>query len=227
MIASGASAQIISACVRANGTIKIVSDPADCSDRETPLSWNEQDPYAPRFEDCGDGTVADHRTGLQWEKKTGTWSSPGVYCDTVPCPDPHDVNNKYRWSSTGTEPDGSAFTDFLARLNAKFRPRNPTGCFTGRCDWRLPEISELQTILIGQDAAPGQATTCPTAPCIDPDFAAVGGPTAPLYYWSASTYAPLPRQAWRAYFLGLGVVLPHGYKTFDVLARAVRAGSCN
>jgi hypothetical protein len=36
------------------------------------------DPNAPRFEDCGDGTVADHRTGLQWEKKTGTWTIPGV-----------------------------------------------------------------------------------------------------------------------------------------------------
>jgi len=23
------------------------------------------------FEDCGDGTVADHSTGLLWEKKTG------------------------------------------------------------------------------------------------------------------------------------------------------------
>ncbi len=36
------------------------------------------DPTAPRFEDCGDGTVADRDTGLQWEKKTGTvTSSPG------------------------------------------------------------------------------------------------------------------------------------------------------
>ena len=25
----------------------------------------------PRFEDCGDGTVADHKTGLQWEKNDG------------------------------------------------------------------------------------------------------------------------------------------------------------
>jgi len=38
-----------------------------------------RDPSAPRFEDCGDGTMADHQTGLQWEKKTGTVtvSKPG------------------------------------------------------------------------------------------------------------------------------------------------------
>jgi hypothetical protein len=184
------------------------------------------DPNAtPRFEDCGDGTVADHQTGLQWEKKTGTYVSPGVYCDLEPCPDPHDVNNRYAWSSTGTNPDGITFTNFLARLNAKFDPQNPTGCFTKGCDWRLPEISELQTILIGPDAAPGQPTVCLTAPCIDPGFAAVGGPTASLDYWSASTKADNPPNAWHAFFNN-GVVYAN-IKGARMCVRAVRTGSCH
>ena len=179
---------------------------------------------APRFEDCGDGTVADHKTGLQWEKKTGTLGT-AVYCDTTPCPDPHDVNNLYSWSLTGTDPDGVAFTDFPARLNATLDPGNPTGCFAERCDWQLPEISELQTILIGPNAAPGQATTCSASPCIDPDFAAVGGPTASSLYWSASTYAGNPAYAWYASFSN-GYV-GNSLKAYDTSVRAVRVGSCD
>ncbi len=168
------------------------------------------DPNAPRFEDCGDGTVADHQTGLQWEKKTGTLGSL-VFCDTTPCPDPHDVNNLYPWSLTGTEPDGAAFTDFLARLNGDPTvvaaigteafgdpAADPTVCFAHHCDWHLPAIGELRTILIGPHGAPGQATTCPPpkpSPCIDPGFVAVGGPTASSFYWSASTFAGFPTSA--------------------------------
>ena len=36
---SSASAQVIHGCIKTNGTLKIVSDPAECSDRETPISW--------------------------------------------------------------------------------------------------------------------------------------------------------------------------------------------
>ncbi len=77
------------------------------------------------------------------------------------------------------DPDGGALTDFLARLNGKFDPEAAAGCFAGglgvvRCDWRRPEISEFQTIVIGPEAAPGQATTCPAPPCIDQGFAAIG-----------------------------------------------------
>ncbi len=171
------------------------------------------DPNAPRFEDCGDGTVADRDTGLQWEKKTDDSSM-------------HDKDNRYTWTTGTNDPDGTAFTDFLARLNAKFDPANPTGCFTGRCDWRMPEISELQTILIGPNAAPGQARTCQyDDPCIDPDFAAVGGPTAAWFYWSASTFAGNPNYAWSTFFFG-GFMFDNP-KTADASVRAVRAGSCH
>jgi hypothetical protein len=166
------------------------------------------DPNAARFEDCGDGTVADHKTGLQWEKKTGTWVNPGVVCGD--CPDPHNVNNRYLWSlGAPWDPDGGAFTDFLARLNGEFDPGAATGCFADRCDWQLPKISELQTIL-----------DCANTSCIDPIF----GPTAPASHWSVSPSAGFPDAAVGLSF-SIGAVFNFA-KTANLSVRAVRAGSC-
>ena len=112
----------------------------------------------------------------------------------------------------------------------------------GHADWRLPEISELQSILVGPgvtevaaaspaDPASGlneteQATTCSAPLCIDPDFAAIGGPTASWFYWSASSRAINPRAAWSARFNN-GKVDDTFAKTNNFFVRAVRAGSCS
>ena len=163
------------------------------------------DPNGP-FEDCGDGTVADPQTGLQWEKKTDEGSV-------------HDKDNLYTWS-TGSpyDPDGTAFTDFLAKLNdpvfgGASSATVVTGCFAGRCDWRLPNIVELQTIL---DCTHGD-------PCVDP----IVGPTSSAVYWSASTNEPQdpPAHAWVARFSDGFVGLT--FKEAGLVVRAVRAGSCN
>ncbi|MGH7909703.1 MAG: hypothetical protein ACRENW_07640, partial [Thermodesulfobacteriota bacterium] len=69
------------------------------------------------FIDNLDGTVCDCVRNLMWEKKTGTVGAP-VTCSSVgACPDPHDVNNRYTWSSAGEDFNGTASTVFLAQLN--------------------------------------------------------------------------------------------------------------
>jgi len=187
-------------------------------------------PAATRFEDCGDGTVADHQTGLNWEKKTGEVGA-GVNCSVVACPNLHDVNNGWTWSDSGTLPDGGIFEEFLLNLNdATFgvaqTASEVTGCFAGHCDWRLPTIGELRTILIGSDASPGQNSSCVSAPCVDPDFTAQAGPTFPGRYWSASSFTgPPPDFAWLAQFNN-GFVNTN-VKSSSLWVRAVRAGSCD
>jgi hypothetical protein len=148
-----------------------------------------------RFEDTGDGTVTDRFTELQWEKKT--------HDATV-----HDVDNLYSSSAGGdgfAAADGTAFTSFLATLNSG-------GCFAGQCDWRMPTIYELQTIVL-------QAYPCATIPCIDQT---VFGPTAADYYWSATPLATDPTNAWNVFFNAGYAGYSHTGSSYYV--RAVRGG---
>jgi hypothetical protein len=146
-----------------------------------------------RFVDNGDGTVTDGLTALQWEQKTDD--------ATV-----HDKDNAYTWTAGfSTAANGTAFTSFLATINS--------GCFAGQCDWRLPTVAELQTIL-------SEPYPCTTSPCIDQ---VKFGPTAANGYWSATTYASVPTYA---FFVGFGNGYVDGFlkNHSAVYVRAVRGG---
>jgi hypothetical protein len=137
-----------------------------------------------RFVDNGDGTVTDRLTGLQWEKKTDD--------ATV-----HDKDDRYPWSATGTAADGTTFTSFVGSLNA--------GCFAGQCDWRLPTLAELQTILLQQYPQGG----------IDPVFGPLGD-----YYWSSTSETNKATLGWALSFQDGSRTTAGKDTTFNV--RAVR-----
>lgn len=201
--------------------------PGDGQDNNPPLDFGLPDHGPPlSYIDNGDGTATDKNTGFMWEIKTGTPGTP-VNCldpDTPmgSCPDPHNVNNRYKWSDTGSDPDGTLFTLFLERLNnacdgdptiscdsdADCGSDGPCG-FAGYRDWCAPNVKRLQSIVdYGVDD-----------PSIDSTFP---GPTQPTDHWSSTTFAAStePTNAWTVYF-GTGSV-NNATKTAPLFARAVR-----
>ena len=168
-----------------------------------------------RFTDNSDGTVCDSQTGLMWEKKTGTVGAAVACGPATGCADPHDVNNAYTWSAatSSTEPSGTLYTNFLTKLNDLEFPNDgtTTTCFAEHCDWRVPTIGELRSIL--------QAPSCTANPCIAAGFP---GPTQAFDHWSSSSLASNPDNAWIVVFSSGSV--SDGVKTFNTHARAVRGG---
>jgi hypothetical protein len=168
----------------------------------------------PRFVDNGDFTVTDNQTGLMWEKKFD--GSIPIICslgDAACPPDAHhEVHNTYTWSAaSSTEPTGTLYSDFLQYLNGlNF---GGASCFAGHCDWRIPSIGELRSILPG--SYPGCAFPC-TPP--DPLF----GPTQAASYWSSSSGAFDANSAlFVSFYDGL---VSSTNKTVISYARAVRSG---
>ena len=160
-----------------------------------------------RYIDNGDGTVSDLNTGLMWEKKDNLDG-------TVNASDPHDADNRYTWSTRSPyNRDGTAFVNFLGALNSGTSSDGSTitGCFASHCDWRLPTIVELQSILLS-------AFPCGTDPCIDTEF----GATQSDLYWSATSFAGYSPAAWDVLFTDGS--LSDDFKTKNFRARAVRGG---
>ena len=168
----------------------------------------------PHYVDNGDGTVTDNVTGLMWEKKlassdasclSGTQSSRNVRC----------VQNLYVWSATVPNPDGTLYSDFLAKINLNSSLAGNTACFANRCDWRIPTIVEVQGILLAPNP------NCPSSPCIDATF----GPTQASGYWSSSSSASSPNSAWYVSFADGTVDFITKSPVFvGFYARAVRGG---
>lgn len=139
-----------------------------------------------------DGTITDNNTGLVWEKKTSV------------CPDVHCVNNTYTWAT--------AFTGFIDVLNDV--AGGGASCFAGHCDWRLPNVKELQSIVNYENVNPA----------VSPAFndCANGSCTAASWYWASSSFAFDLAGAWYVNFF-VGVVLPDSKSSF-FFVRAVRGG---
>jgi hypothetical protein len=147
------------------------------------------------YTDNGDGTITDNTTQLMWEKLADDGSL-------------HDRDNAYTWQD--------AFDVKIAALN--------TGtCFAGRCDWRLPNRRELDSLIdAGQrtpavdaafntDCKPGCTVT--TCSCTQLD-----------YYWTSTTYQSIPTFAW-AVDCNKGIV--NAFEKISVIkypVRAVRGG---
>ncbi len=171
-------------------------------------------PAPPRFVDNGDGTVTDNQTGLMWEKKLSDTDAACLDPDQSRR-DAHCVQNQYSWTAPvpfSTAPNGTLYTDFLANLNLGVTFDPAASCFANHCDWRAPNIQELQTILLA--SCPGFPT-----PCIDET---IFGPTQALGYWSSSTFAGTHDLAWRIVFSS-GIALSDS-KSGVNHARAVRNG---
>jgi hypothetical protein len=111
------------------------------------------------YTDNLDGTITDNVTGLMWEKLTDDSSI-------------HDKDNTYTWAN--------AFAVKIAALNTP-------SCFAGHCDWRLPNVNELQTL----------ADYGLVSPAIDPAFNnGTDSFTKSDAYWSSTTFAFDTSSAW-------------------------------
>lgn len=134
-------------------------------------------------------TVRDLRTALAWEKLSDDGSI-------------HDKDKSYTW--------GFAFGK-IEDLNID--------CFGGFCDWRLPNLFELQTLVNLENTPPAVSapfnTNCSSG-CSLPNCSC----TRSADYWSSTTYRAQPDSGWTMDFnTGLNNGLPKS------TALAVRGGA--
>ncbi len=154
------------------------------------------------FTDNGDGTITDNTTGLTWEKKDDAGAI-------------HDKDNVYTWSTGTNEMDGTIVTTFLAMLNGG-------GGFAGHTDWRVPNVSELETLRNLEAANPSTYAAFNTG-CVPACTVLTCSCMLSYSYYSSSTDHDLPTHAWLVMFSNGSPI--QSYKTLPGFVRAVRAGS--
>jgi hypothetical protein len=160
-----------------------------------------------------------------WEKK---WDNGGL----------HDKDNSYHWSGACSATQVECWTDaqcggncnapdnqggddtiheWLARVNAE----GGTG-FAGHNDWRIPNVKELQSIVNYENYGPAVSPAFNRS-CTSGCGVTARSCTASDYYWSSTSYADRPDDAWFVYFYGGHV--GNFNRDFSNTVRAVRGGS--
>jgi len=157
------------------------------------------------YRDNGDGTITDLTTELTWEKKCSG------------CGSLHDTADRYRWSGDGT---AETVWDWLDAVNAE----GGTG-FGGYSDWRIPNVTELMSIVDYGAAEPAVSEAFRGGLC-EGDCRDLGDPrcscTERAEYWSSTTFPDFPAHAY-AVFFELGLVNDR-VKSRRLSVRAVRGG---
>ncbi len=166
----------------------------------------------------GDGTISDTNSGLMWEVKD---NAGGL----------HDRDGQYTWTNS--------FDVFLDQMNATCDGDESTPCtadadctgignelcgHAGYRDWRMPNRTELQTIVnlgASTPAVPSEFDDSCSGSC-DVTSCSCTRSTAVAKYWSSSTYVAGDTQAWYVDF-GEGDTNFDGKFTTQFV-RAVRAG---
>ena len=139
------------------------------------------------FTDNGDGTITDSTTGLVWDK----CSRGQVWDNTTPPGTCTGTANSHTWAA--------ALTEATAANSASHR---------GQADWRLPNRTELESLIQINALSPAiDGTYFPATPNNS--------------YWTSTSYAPSPANAWVVDF---GDGDTYSYKTNTFHVRLVRSG---
>ena len=171
-----------------------------------------------RYRDNGNGTITDLNTLLTWEKKSDDGSI-------------HDKDTLYTWVN--------ALGTFIPMLNNRCADETTdctaggdaacTGIGNGRCgfagrrDWRLANGRELPSIINYENVNPAVSSAFNTG-CV-PTCTVLTCSCTASFYWSSSTFANGPSNAWSVDFFAGSV--SGGGKSSLFLVRAVRGGCVN